>query len=262
MQDQEYWIWISRLDLNPENFKKCLGKYSIQEIWKLKEKTLQKFFTSEEVQKLINKSYKSNLLEHKKYMDKYNIKLITMQDKEYPGNLKKIENMPICLYAIGNEKLLKTKSLAIVGSRCASQYGKTMSQAFAYLLAKNGVTIVSGLASGIDTSAHEGAIMARGNTVAVVGTGIDLVYPKENKLLMQEIIRNNGLIISEFSLGTKPNASNFPKRNRIISGISEGVLVVEAREKSGALITADFALEQGKDVFVVPGNITNESAKR
>lgn len=190
--------------------------------------------------------------QEEKYLAKYNIKLITIKEKEYPEKLKHIENPPICLYVLGNEKLLNEKSIAIIGSRNHSDYGKTVALGFSYWLAKNDITVISGLAKGIDSFAHFGTIQANGKTIAVIGTGIDLIYPKENKELMEEIIKNGGAVISEYPLGTQPNKENFPRRNRIISGLSDGILVVEASKKSGALITVDFGLEQGKNVYAVP----------
>ena len=150
--------------------------------------------------------------------------------------------------------MLSETSIAIVGSRSATSYGKRISYSISDELSKRGVTIVSGLASGIDTCAHEGAYKNIGKTIAVLGCGVDIIYPKENEDLYKNILKNGGLIVSEFPLGTKPEKINFPKRNRIISGISDGVVVVEAKKRSGALITADFALEQNKSVFSVPGN--------
>ncbi len=132
---------------------------------------------------------------------------------------------------------------------------------FSYNLAKAGVTVVSGLAKGIDGFAHMGALAAKGKTIAVIGSGLDIIYPKENIELAREIIRREGLIISEYPLGTRPNQSHFPERNRIISGLSKAVLVVEAKEKSGTSITVDFALEQGKEVFAIPGNINSPNSK-
>lgn len=190
--------------------------------------------------------------QEEKYLAKHNIKLITINKKEYPEKLKQIENPPICLYVLGNEKILNEKSIAIVGSRNYSDYGKTVALGFSYWLAKNKISIVSGLAKGIDSFAHFGTIQAKGKTIAVIGTGIDLIYPKENKELMEEIIKNGGTVISEYPLGTLPNKENFPRRNRIISGLSDGILVVEANKKSGALITVDYGLEQGKNIYAVP----------
>lgn len=251
MQNKKYWIWLSKLDINPEKIKKCLKKYSIEDIWDLKEQ-ISKIFTKEEINKIKNIKYRKNIELHEQYMKKHNIELITIKDKEYPEKLKHIDNPPICLYILGNNQILKQRSIAVIGSRECSDYGKTMSQAFSYLLAKNDIVVISGLAKGIDSFAHTGTIQAKGKTIAVIGTGIDLVYPKENKKLMEQIITNGGTIISEHPLGTKPNKENFPRRNRIIAGLSDGVLVIEAKEKSGALITVDYALEQGKNVYAVP----------
>lgn len=158
---------------------------------------------------------------------------------------------------MGNIEILNDVSIAIVGCREATEYGKKATTYFAYNLAKQGVNIVSGLAKGIDSYSHIGSLQAKGKTIAVIGSGLDIIYPKENEKLAQEILKNGGAIITEYSLGTKPEKEHFPARNRIISGLSDGVLVVEAKEKSGSLITADFAMEQGKDVFVVPGNINS-----
>lgn len=251
MQKIKYWIWLSKIDISPEKIKNILEKNKIEDIWNLKEEIKQNF-TKEEIEKIQNIKYRQDLEQHEKYMKKHNIELITIKDNEYPEKLKKIYNPPICLYLLGNKKLLNKKNIAVVGSRECSEYGKTMALAFSYLLAKNNIIVVSGLAKGIDSAAHTGTLQAKGETIAIVGTGIDLIYPKENKTLMNDILKNNGLIVSEYPLGTGPDRENFPRRNRIISGLSEGVLVVEAREKSGALITVDYALEQGKNIYVIP----------
>lgn len=251
MHNIKYWIWLSKIDISPEKIKQCLRQYKPEEIWNLKQ-GLKQTFTEEEIEKIKNIKYRQNIELHEQYLIKHNIELITINDKGYPEKLKNINNPPICLYILGDKQNLNSKSIAIVGSRDCSDYGKTMAQAFSYLLVKNNVTVVSGLARGIDSSAHIGALQAKGKTIAVIGTGIDLVYPKENKDLVKKIIENGGTIISEYPLGTKPNKENFPRRNRIVSGLSDGVLIIEAREKSGALITVDYALEQGKNVYVIP----------
>ena len=155
---------------------------------------------------------------------------------------------------------MKMKSIAIIGSRDYSDYGKRVAKDFAYNLAENDICIISGLARGIDSFAHEACLSAEGKTIAVLGSGLDIIYPKENIGLFNKIILNGGLVISEYPLGTKPQKQHFPARNRIISGLSDGVLVIEAKEKSGTNITVDFALEQGKDVFVVPGNIYSKTS--
>lgn len=252
MKENILWLWLSRLNLDPTNLREALKRLSPTDIWQMQEKKLKEIFTSAEVKRILDVQYRKNLDKYKEYMIKNKINFITIDDENYPEILKSLEDAPVFLYTLGNEKLLKQKSIAIVGSRRCSQYGKTMSQAFSYLLAKNNITIVSGLAQGIDSYAHEGCLLASGKTIAVIGTGIDIMYPKENKSLAEEIIKKGGLIISEYPLGTRPNKNNFPRRNRIISGLSKGILVIEAGEKSGALITVNYALEQGKEVYVIP----------
>ena len=190
-----------------------------------------------------------------------NVIKLAQDDKYYPNKLKSIYDPPELLYCLGDIRLLNEPSIAIVGTRNASNYGKRIAYNLSQELSKRGVTIISGLASGIDSYAHEGAFKNVGKTIAVLGSGIDVIYPKENEDLYKSIIKNGGLIVSEFPLGTKPEKDNFPKRNRIISGLSDGVVVVEAKKKSGALITADLALEQGRSVFAVPGNIDSQNSE-
>ena len=185
------------------------------------------------------------------------IKKITIESEKYPKLLKQIYDPPKCLYIAGNIEILNNLGIAIVGCRDATEYGKKAATYFSYNLAKQNINIVSGLAKGIDSYSHIGALKANGKTIAVIGSGLDIIYPKENEQLAKKIIQQGGTIISEYPLGMKPQKEHFPARNRIISGISQAVLVVEAREKSGSLITADFAMEQGKEVFAVPGNINS-----
>lgn len=193
-------------------------------------------------------------------LKQYNAKLITIWDDEYPENLRNIYNPPVLLFVKGELLTRDTGSIAIVGSRTVSEYGRIAAERIAGDLAAQGITIVSGMASGIDSIAHWGALKAGGRTLAVLGCGIDIVYPAENNSLYKEIIKN-GAVISEFEFGTKPWPGNFPARNRIISGISLGTVVVEAGKKSGALITAAAALEQNREVFAVPGNISSKSSE-
>lgn len=183
------------------------------------------------------------------------IKVVTLQDSKYPFLLKEIYDPPPVLYLKGTAPL-SAYSIAIVGSRKASAYGKNVAAKFARELAVMNISIVSGMARGIDSYAHKGALEAKGFTIAVLGCGIDIVYPPENTNLMKDITES-GCIISSFPLGMPPQGANFPARNRIISGLSLGTLVVEAAKKSGSLITADFSLEQGREVFAVPGSIFN-----
>ena len=175
--------------------------------------------------------------------------------------LKEIYDPPKILYTVGNKKLLEDENcIAIVGCRKHTAYGEKAANYFSYNLAKQGFTIISGLARGIDSLAHKGALDANGKTIAVIGSGLDLIYPKENVKLAKEIVRREGLIVSEYPLGTRPNKMNFPARNRIISGLSKVLLVIEATERSGSLITVDFALEQGRDVYAIPGNISENNS--
>ncbi len=183
------------------------------------------------------------------------IKIVSINDKEYPENLKQIPDPPIILYIKGNDYFPK-KSISIVGSRKYSLYGKSVTERFSKYLAEEGICIVSGLASGIDSIAHRTSVNSNGYTIAVLGTGVDIIYPYLNKRLYQEIIEK-GCVISEFPPGTKPNRFNFPLRNRIIAGLSYGTIVTEASGHSGALITAKLANEYGRVVFTVPANINN-----
>ena len=182
--------------------------------------------------------------------------LVTLIDDNYPAQLRKLPDAPPVLYIKGSLVPPDERALGIVGTRKATTYGRDAAHYFAKELAGNGVTVISGLAQGIDAAAHRGALDGGGRTFGVLGSGIDKIYPREHLKLSQEIVQN-GAIISEFPIGTPPEARNFPRRNRIISGLSLGVLVVEAPEKSGAMITASVAAEQGRDVFAVPGNIFN-----
>ena len=193
-------------------------------------------------------------------INKKAVAIITLNNAAYPKNLKNIYDPPPLLYVKGALSSSDDTAFAIVGSRNASEYGMTATERISRELAVHGITIVSGMARGIDSCAHEGALAAKGRTIAVLGSGIDVIYPPENRRLY-ESITSHGAVVSEFSMGTKPNAYNFPARNRIISGLSLGVLVVEASLHSGSLITAQLALEQGRDVFAVPGNVHSYKSK-
>ncbi len=186
--------------------------------------------------------------------------IISYFDINYPVLLKEISAPPMLLFCHGNIGLLSQPQIAIVGSRAASYSGKESAKRLAHELATSGYTITSGLASGIDSYAHQGALAASGNTIAVLGSGLDILYPKSNIGLATAIVESNGLIISEFWPDVAPYAANFPRRNRIVSGLSLGVLVVEAEARSGSLITARLAAEQNREVFAVPGAINNPKA--
>ena len=268
-----------------------------EEIYKLSKRELLKVdrIGEETVTNIIEAKNEKILNYHIKYMEENNIDIIHICEKSYPQALKQIYDAPVSLYIRGNKEILNGKNIGIVGCRECTDYGKKAAKYFAYNLSKEkSVNIVSGLAKGVDSYAHWGSVGANiecestkncgnkqescgkinnncgkinddcgklkndcGKTIAILGNGLDMIYPKENIELANEIIRHGGAIISEYPCGTKPDKMNFPARNRIISGLSKGIIVIEAKEKSGTLITVDFALEQGRDVFVVPGNINS-----
>ena len=192
-------------------------------------------------------------------VEKHHIRIIDFLSDEYPPLLLQIHDPPPFFYVKGDIKRCQP-AVAIVGSRRATNYGVQATKRLATELAEQGVTVISGMARGIDTAAHRGALAAGGKSIGVLGCGIDLVYPTENRELFNEMAEH-GALVSEFPMGTAPLSRNFPRRNRIISGLSLGVLVVEAAEKSGSLITAQFALEQGREVFAIPGTITSGASR-
>jgi DNA protecting protein DprA len=213
----------------------------------------------EDADKIIECKDEDRLYKEIKKIESVGIRLISVDDSEYPQNLKNIFDPPLILYSKGKFKTC-SRNIAIVGSRKCTPYGREVARKFARLLAGAGIGIISGMARGIDTEAHLGALDVDGFTCAVLGCGCDVVYPPENKRLMMDI-EVRGSILSEYPPNTMPLAYNFPARNRIISGISDGILVVEADEKSGALITVNYGLEQGRDIFSVPGSILSRLSK-
>jgi DNA processing protein len=188
------------------------------------------------------------------------VRMVSQADQHYPENLKQIYDPPLVLYVRGDVEALTQPGLAVVGTRHPTPYGTGMAERLSCDLAARGLLILSGLARGVDTAAHRGAIAAKGKTLAVLGTGVDVIYPKENSRLSEQILALGGALVSEFPLETFAAPQNFPIRNRIISGMSVGVLVVEAAEYSGTRITARCALEQNREVFAVPGNVTNKNS--
>ncbi len=292
LENKKYWIWFSLIKgLGCVRKNKLLKIYGTpEEIYKLSKRELLKVdgIGEETVTNIIEAKNEKILNYHIKYMEENNIDIIHICEKSYPQILKQIYDAPVSLYIRGNKEILNGKNVGIVGCRECTDYGKKAAKYFAYNLSKEkSINIVSGLAKGVDSYAHWGSVGANiefestkncgkeqtgceklditceklknscGKTIAVLGNGLDMIYPKENIELANEIIRSGGAIISEYPCGTKPDKMNFPARNRIISGMSQGIIVIEAKEKSGTLITVDFALEQGRDVFVVPGNINS-----
>jgi len=185
--------------------------------------------------------------------EKLGVEIVPLCSERYPSLLKEIQQPPIVLYVIG--RLPESPCVAVVGSRRCSDYGRRTAFRVAKFLSESGICVVSGLAYGIDSSAHKGALSGKGKTVAVLGSGVDVVHPKGNRELAERIVNGGGALISEFPLGTPPSKETFPRRNRIISGLSHALVVVEARERSGTNITVNYALEQGRTVFAVPGNV-------
>ncbi len=258
MKEIEYWIWISSLQgLGAVKAMALLQMFKEpRTIYFMTEQELKeiKFLTAKNIKEILDAQKRERVAEIYCIMVKHNIKLLNIFDERYPNNLKQIYDPPIVLYYMGSFQI-NDFTIAIVGSRRTTNYGAYSAKTLSYQLALRGIQIVSGLARGIDSIAHEGCLDAGGKTIAVLGCGLDSIYPPENKGLFENIIKSEGLIISEYPPGMPPLQHNFPARNRIISGISSGVLVVEAARRSGSLITVTYALEQGREVFAVPGNI-------
>lgn len=255
MEEKAYWVAVHSSGLPPRAARTLVELFgSAKAFWEASPKILRN--SPEMPPKLLSGflTFREKFQLQKTFesLQKLNLKIATLGEPEYPAALKTIANPPLVLFQKGNWKTDKEPALAIVGSRAASPYGKLEAKKIAETLAQCGFTIVSGLAFGIDAAAHEGALEGKGNTVAVLGTGLDIIYPYSNHNLAARI-EKQGALMSEFLPGNPPRPQNFPRRNRIISGLSLGVIVVEAGEKSGALITANFALEQGREVFAVPG---------
>lgn len=224
-----------------------------QKIFSASRKKLKQFEgIGEEISNAIKEWKAESLSREIKLIKKFNIKVVTFEEDEYPANLKVLYDPPLLIYIKGEIRKSDSAAVAVVGARYPSLYGLSMAEKLSRELAARGITIVSGLARGIDSASHKGALKSGGRTLAVLGSGVNRIYPPENKLLAEQI-SENGALISEFPIDTIPDRANFPKRNRIISGLSLGVVVVEAAQRSGSLITATFALEQGRLVFAVPG---------
>jgi len=210
-------------------------------------------------QSIVDKRDKVSIDREMEMIQQRGCKIITIHDESYPPNLKAIYDPPQVLYVRGDLLPSDSMAVSIVGTRSASPYGKMVAEQISGHLAAKGITVISGMAYGIDTAAHKGCLNAGGRTIAVLGNGLSVVYPARNIKLMEEAI-HSGALISEFPMSMRPLRNNFPRRNRVISGLSLGTMVVEAPKRSGALITADFALEQGREVFAVPGQIFSETS--
>ncbi len=264
MEDKKYSIWLSGLPKIGARKYYSLVKYfgSAKKVFvcSKEELTESKLVNEETINTILTKRDIDKVERYLKKLEEYNISTCTVDEPEYPANLKNIYDPPPVLYIRG--KLLEDdlNSIAIVGSRKATEYGLNTAYKLGKEIAESGYTVISGMAIGVDSAAHRGALKAGGRTIAVFACGLNSVYPKSGFNLAKDIIKN-GAIVSEYPLGIMALPQNFPARNRIISGMSKGVLIVEANKKSGSLITADFALEQGRDVFAIPGNINSPNSQ-
>jgi len=266
-QDLKYWVGISQFTkIGPNRFKKLYNYFpTMKDAWQAPLLELQKSGLEENIsQEFIIERNKIDLNFELNKIQQEDINVLTIKDAKYPKNLQEIFNPPALLYIKGNLENLNNKfNLAVVGSRKFTAYGKQITPKIIKPLVQNGFTIVSGLALGIDALAHQETVANKGKTIAVLGSGLDKksIYPATNRYLAQSILDNNGTIISEFPIGMLPLKHNFPTRNRIISGLSLGTLVIEAAQSSGALITAKIALEQNREVFAIPGSLYNQQSK-
>jgi len=252
-------IWLNNIGISNSNIQKISLYFpELKDIWEVGRK---EFFAIEGVsedikEKVLANRNNQNIKRLFEKIQEQNLNVITIYDENYPNRLRYIYDSPRVLYLKGQTFVDEELSIAIVGSRKSTSYGKWACEKFTRELVNMGVTIISGLAAGIDAIAHKMALENGGKTIGVLGSGIDVIYPKRNLSLYKEM-EEKATIISEFPIGMPPLAHNFPQRNRIISGLSLGVIVIEAQEKSGSLITAHHAIEQGKDVFALPGNINS-----
>ncbi len=262
-EDLAYWVGFSKVaGIGPLRFKKLLDYFgTVEDAWKANPGELSAIgLDKRSIVSLVTTRQAIDLAAEMHRLETQSVTVLTWDDEDYPPVLRAIPDPPFVLYVRGQILPRDEWALAVVGTRNASVYGKDAARMLVNGLATSGITIVSGLALGIDTQAHRAAIDAGGRTIAVMGCGVDTIYPQRNRKLGEAIIEN-GAIVSEFPLGTKPESGNFPRRNRIISGLSLGVLMVEGAEQSGARITIDYALEHGRETFAVPGNIFSRGSQ-
>lgn len=264
------WYKLKAAGVKESAIEKLMNRLdSYEDIFKLDKDQLRFYFQfDDETIEAIYSSKNINLENEIKKYEKQGINIISLKDEYYPEKLKNISHPPLFLYYRGDLSLTEKKTIGVVGTRRPTVYGRNVCEKIIDELVNAGVVTVSGLASGIDTVCHKRTIEKKGKTIAVVGSGLDVIYPAENKNYWK-IIGEEGLLVSEYPLGTPPNNFNFPRRNRIIAGLSRGVAVIESKEKGGSLITASLALEEGREVFAVPGDIyspasagTNELIKK
>ncbi len=257
----KYWLALLRTPgFGCRSFLKILKTHQPEQVFQASAQTLRELGLKASVIQAIEQFDWHLIAADLAWLEHPNNEVITLEDPCYPTQLKETYDPPPLLFLRGNKQLLNRPQLAIVGSRNPSAVGRQIAFDFAYSMANQGFVVTSGMALGIDAASHEGALKATGQTIAVAGTGLDRVYPAVHKKLATAIV-DSGLMISEFPPGTAAKAENFPRRNRIISGLCLGLLVVEAAKKSGSLITARLALEQNREVFAIPGSIQNPLAR-
>lgn len=263
MTERETWLAISAfVPIGPTRFGSLIRHYRTAEaIWKATRSDLQNFGLTDNLVNKFNVYRKSfDITNFKVKLKKLSIEYVTLFDKNYPQNLKEIESPPFVLYFKGDIRICNKLSIAIVGSRKITEYGKFVAEKFSKELSSRGIVIISGLARGVDTAAHKSTLQVKGKTISVLGCGLNIIYPPENFGLADEIVEKDGVLISEYPLDYPVFPSNFNARNRIISGLSHGVLVVEGAENSGTLLTAKHAAYQGREVFAVPGQINSPNS--
>ena len=258
LNEKELWFWICNLPgIGQIKLTRLLEAFvSPRDIFTCRESDLIgiKGIKTNDCSTILNNRNIDNIRKQMQSMERKGISFISYAEPEYPKSLRNLYDPPYGLYVLGSLPDSSRKSIAVIGARNCSPYGREVARYFSSVLASAGIQIISGMARGIDSYGHEGALEAGGYTMAVLGSGIDYCYPKENIELYMKLEERGG-VLSEFGPGILPKAGNFPLRNRIISGLCDGILVIEARDKSGSLITADQGLEQGKDIFAVPGRI-------
>lgn len=259
----QYWVGFNLIPgIGPAKLKRLLDAFGDLELaWRCSSAELARAgMDAKAVESIVYHRQKIDLTRQMEHIDRLGVDLLTWQDSRYPERLRHIYASPPLLYVRGSLTPEDDWSVSVVGTRRASVYGRQCTEQIVAELARSRVTIVSGMARGIDSYAHKTCLQAGGRTIAVLGCGVDVVYPPENARLMAEIIER-GAVVSDYAIGTGPDGVNFPTRNRIISGLSLGTLVIEAGETSGALLTAAFALDQGREVFAIPGRILDRTSK-
>lgn len=254
---EQYWIWLSAVEgVGPKKFDQLIERFgSARAVWDAAPDADLRFLGSAASRNLRKARDERVFYQIFAQMENTGQRAITKLSKDYPERLNNIFDPPPTLYVIGEANLNPRRAIGVVGSRRCTSDGQRAARDFSETLASEGVAVISGLARGTDTSAHKGAIAGGGVTIAAMGSGADVIYPPENDKLAKKIIETGGALVTEYPPGTQPLAGNFPARNRIISGMSDGVLLVEGAQASGALITVNFAIEHGREVFAVPGSI-------